>query len=81
MALEMLSPGTKALDLSTKRENYERLGINEYWIIDPAKETFTILRWKDGEYEDVTPRGTKLRSLAIPGFTLDLAAVKRVLKG
>ena len=32
--IEILSPGSAALDTITKRELYEKNGVREYWIID-----------------------------------------------
>lgn len=88
MILEVLSPATRALDLNTKREDYERFGVTEYWIVDPAAQSLTFLRLTErGKgalatlgYQPVAARGSKFKSEAIPGFTLDIAAVKRTMR-
>ena len=80
MILEVLSPGTKRRDLGTKRADYERFGVDEYWIIDPAaKRTFTCLRRKADHLVEVPVPARSFRSQAVPGFVLDLAALRRVL--
>lgn len=34
---EIVSPGNRGQDLVTKRHDYNRLGVGEYWIIDPEQ--------------------------------------------
>ena len=80
MILEVLSPRTQARDLNTKRNDYERYGVTEYWIIDLRRATLTFLRLGAKGYAPVAVRGSKFASKAVPGFTLDIAAVKRVMR-
>jgi Uma2 family endonuclease len=80
MVLEVLSPGTKRRDLGTKKADYERFGVDEYWIIDPAaKRAFTCLRRKHDILVETKIPARSFRSQAVPGFVLDLAAVGRVI--
>ncbi len=93
MVLEVLSPGTRAMDLSTKRDDYQRFGVTEYWIADPAARAMTFLRLtsagaKGGAkgrgrmvYRPVPCTGTKFPSIAIPGFTLNITPVKKLMAG
>jgi Uma2 family endonuclease len=81
MVLEVLSPGTKGRDLTTKRADYERFGVTEYWIVDTVNESMTFLRLGPRGYATVPVRGRKFASKAIPGFTLDIAAVIKVMRG
>ncbi|MFT4039134.1 MAG: Uma2 family endonuclease [Thermomicrobiales bacterium] len=43
LACEILSPRTRHRDLLTKRRLYERIGVREYWIIDPDAQTVVVL--------------------------------------
>ncbi|HMN42263.1 MAG TPA: Uma2 family endonuclease [Phycisphaerales bacterium] len=86
MVLEVLSPGTQARDLGTKRDDYERFGINEYWIVDPMSRKLTFLRLTTGRagkaaYKPVPVKGSIFASTAIAGFKLDIAAVKKLMRG
>ena len=54
MVIEILSPSTAAKDLREKFLLYEKVGVKEYWIVDPANETLTVYKLnEDGKY----PRG------------------------
>ena len=45
LVMEVVSPGDEARerDLETKRDEYARAGISEYWIVDPEQRTITVL--------------------------------------
>ena len=43
MVVEILSPGTRQRDLTTKRNLYARFGVQEYWIVDPDARAVTVL--------------------------------------
>jgi Uma2 family endonuclease len=73
---EVVSPGYRRYDRETKRSEYERHGVAEYWLVDPEEGTIALWRLEDGRYADVTPAGDAYVSAAIPGFVLDLAAVR-----
>lgn len=44
LIVEVLSPGTKAMDLVTKRGDYEAFGVGEYWTVDSTDAR--IRAWK-----------------------------------
>jgi len=44
LEVEILSPGTRRRDLGRKRTVYDREGVQEYWLVDPAAESITVLR-------------------------------------
>lgn len=43
LAVEVLSPSTARVDRGRKREYYQRIGADEYWIVDVA--TRSVERW------------------------------------
>jgi len=54
LVIEILSPSTAVKDLREKFTLYEKVGVKEYWIVDPANGTLTVyILDKDGKY----PRG------------------------
>lgn len=50
LCVEILSPSTARLDKTIKFNAYERAGVSEYWIIDPAIESVEVWTLKNGEY-------------------------------
>ncbi len=80
LVVEVISPGSRLLDSRTKKDDYERLGVREYWLIDPERELLTFYRLQEGGFVEVNPEGESFPSRAVPGFTLDLAAVRKAFK-
>jgi len=39
LVIEVLLPSTAQLDLWVKRHDYERAGVQEYWVVDPDTRT------------------------------------------
>jgi Uma2 family endonuclease len=87
LVIEILSAGSKGTDLITKRDDYERTGVGEYWAIDPAPD-LRVRVWRQEKsggarfIEAALPRPEApdvLESAAISGFTLDLAALRAVV--
>jgi len=42
MVLEILSPSTQRHDRLTKLDLYQRAGVREYWIVDPANQSVQV---------------------------------------
>jgi Uma2 family endonuclease len=76
LAVEILSPSTRSRDLRLKRDVYERVGVAEYWTIDPKDESVTVLRHAVGSTRfDETRRVARpdvLTTPLLPGLRLDL---------
>ncbi|WP_231920198.1 Uma2 family endonuclease [Microlunatus soli] len=53
LAVEVLSPSTRMIDLSVKRDRYRRAGVESYWVFDPAQARLVAWELRDGEYEQV----------------------------
>ena len=52
LAVEILSPSTSRKDRREKKALYERFGVKEYIVIDPANETVERLRLVKGKYSN-----------------------------
>ena len=44
LVVEILSPSTRPRDEQLKRDLYERVGVAEYWLVDPDGDFLTIYR-------------------------------------
>jgi Uma2 family endonuclease len=53
LAVEVLSPSTRRIDLLLKRDRWEQAGCPSYWLVDPDGPTVTVLELRDGAYEQV----------------------------
>jgi len=64
-------------DLVTKREEYAKAGIPEYWIVDRELGQITVLVLDGPAYavHGVFSRGQRATSKLLPGFTVDVTAV------
>jgi len=80
LVVEVVSNTSRRYDHETKKNDYERCGVGEYWLIDPEQDTMVFYRLQGGRYVEVTPQGNTIASEAIPGFTLDLNRVRKTFQ-
>jgi len=53
LAVEVLSPGTRRIDLVVKRSRLEAAGVPSYWVVDPEEPTLTVWELVEGHYVEV----------------------------
>ncbi len=53
LAVEVLSPSTRAKDLLLKRGLYEQVGVASYWVVDPDEPSLRAWDHVDGSYVEV----------------------------
>lgn len=53
LAVEILSPSTRLVDLNLKRATYERAGVAHYWAVDPDGPRLQAWELRDGAYVEV----------------------------
>ena len=54
LAVEVLSPGTRSVDLLLKRGVYQESGVASYWLVDPDQPSVTVLELdRAGRYQQV----------------------------
>ncbi|MEM9212855.1 MAG: Uma2 family endonuclease [Cyanobacteria bacterium P01_F01_bin.150] len=71
--MEVVSPGSsnRARDYKDKRQQYEALGIPEYWLLDPEQQQVTVLSLEDNGYRERCFKGNQIiRSPLFPAFSL-----------
>jgi Uma2 family endonuclease len=82
LVVEVLSPGTKALDLITKRDDYDAAGVREYWAVDPANGDVRVWQQRTGaggqRLCEAPPEGETIASTALAGLVLDLRPLRAI---
>ena len=49
MVVEIVSPGSRRMDYTTKNALYSDAGVREYWVVDPEKERTIVYRFEADE--------------------------------
>jgi Uma2 family endonuclease len=62
LVVEVVSPGepNRKRDYEQKPREYQRMGIPEYWIVDPERQVVTTLLLFDGLYEETEYRDAEI---------------------
>ncbi len=78
LVVEILSPGTRKVDETIKRDLYDRAGVREYWLVDPKGKRVVVHARQDAlltlQRELSAESGDTLTTAMLPGFALVLAA-------
>jgi Uma2 family endonuclease len=79
LVIEILSPGTRKRDELVKLDLYERSGVRECWLLDPARGTVAVYTLADGRFrppvEQSVERGDVLTTGLLPGFRVRLTSL------
>lgn len=80
LVVEVVSRGSRRMDMETKRNDYEKAGVKEYWLIDPERSAMIFYRLEKGRFVEISPAGSVFTSQAVQGFGLDLDRVRDEFK-
>jgi Uma2 family endonuclease len=79
LVMEVVSEGeeNRGRDLDTKRKEYAKAAIAEYWIVDPEEEQITVLTLDGPAYRvhGVFEPGSEATSVLLPGFAVPVSSV------
>jgi Uma2 family endonuclease len=77
LVVEVLSPGTRRRDRTSKLGWYRRYRVEEYWMVDPAMKTITIVTFPEkGRVRRRTFRGARaVASTVLPAFDAPASAL------
>jgi len=80
LVVEILSPSTRRRDVRLKRDLYERVGVREYWLVDPARDVIEVYQRSDERFQGPVQYGKSdvLTTPLMPGLELP---VDRILRG
>jgi Uma2 family endonuclease len=72
LAVEVLSPSTRRVDLMLKRSRFEAAGCTSFWAIDPIDAHLLAWDLRNGVYTEVAEvKGDDVFRVVLP-FPLDL---------
>ncbi len=67
LAVEVLSPSTRRVDLTLKRARFEVAGCTSFWAVDPDEPAVTVWELQDGRYVQVShAEGGDEATVALP---------------
>lgn len=67
LAVEILSPSTRLIDLNLKKARFELAGCRSYWVVDPLEPRLTAWDLVDGAYVQVADvSGDESWTAAVP---------------
>jgi Uma2 family endonuclease len=76
LVIEVWSPSTGDYEVETKFPEYRARGDLEIWRVHPIEHTITTwVRQADGSYLETVHRDGAVRPAALPGVSIDLAAL------
>ena len=74
LVAEVISPGTRSHDRTTKLKAYQDAGVPEYWLVDPDARTVVVYALEKGKYVELANGGVgdTVRSSVLPGFGVNV---------
>ena len=77
LAVEILSPSTEKNDRGIKKVDYAAHGVEEYWIIDPNRQSFEqyILEGTNFELYSKLQNTGVIKSHTLEGFILNIETI------
>ncbi len=76
LVMEVISPNDPNRDKITKRQEYARAGIPEYWLVDPTEQTVTVFALTNpiDEYAEsgLFTMGGRADSATLTGFSVEI---------
>ncbi len=79
LVIEILSKSTAKWDRGAKRDNYEKYGVREYWLVDPQKKSIEIYVYVNERYKltDYFEGSGVLKSTVLEGFEMEIEDIFR----
>lgn len=77
LVVEILSPGTEETDRREKFDEYEQVGVSEYWIVDPEASKIMVYALVKGAYkrQGVFSAGEAACSALLEGFEIAMEEI------
>jgi Uma2 family endonuclease len=73
--IEIVSPGSRRMDYSTKVFKYRSAGVREYWIVDPDKKRIIIWDFENDNNEEFS-FSDSVTSVIYPELSIDFSQIE-----
>ena len=71
LVVEIISPGSRRYDAYVKKDGYARIGVAEYWLLDPDNKQAAFYQLFEGYYAEIAPdENGAFQSTALPGLAI-----------
>ena len=74
--IEIVSPGSKAMDYYTKLFLYRQAGVREYWIVDPLRESILVYDMQQAAAPAVYTFTDTIRSCVYDDLEIDFSEMR-----
>jgi Uma2 family endonuclease len=73
LIVEIISPSSFYRDTVEKKEQYEKYGVKEYWLVDPANKVIEVFSLSDDKYQlhAFVAESGKASSVLLAGFEIN----------
>ncbi|HEY3875715.1 MAG TPA: Uma2 family endonuclease [Candidatus Kapabacteria bacterium] len=76
LVIEILSPSNAYYDLKTKKDAYQRIGVREYWIVDPMDRSIECFTNSGKGYETFfLGKEGEIRSHVVTEFAVEVTSI------
>ena len=76
IVIEVVSTSSRTRDYEEKPDEYLRLGVKEYWIVDPDKQVMVVMRRSRGRWTKTTVKPPAVyETRLLPGLEFSIEAV------
>ena len=72
LVVEVISHESRGRDTLDKREEYERSGVREYWLVDPERRQFTVFHRQGRKLVGEPLERGRVESVALAGLWLEV---------
>ena len=73
IVIEIVSPASTSRDCFTKRLKYEKLGVDEYWIVHPEEKCIDLFYYAESIHEHYCEEVVK--SIVLPDVVIELEKI------
>jgi Uma2 family endonuclease len=80
LVVEALSPGSEPMDYITKRDDYDRFGVGEYWVVEPRDVSVRVWRRSGLKMLEVGVETDVVECVSVPGLRVDLGRVREAVR-